>query len=608
MSKLVRITCAIVDTQRLTMYKEDGETIIINQGDVRMKRIVDDIGPQLLAKGYADVDLSGPPVQNSYKDFEEKSSGVVKLFRIAKSKLASIFRADDLMVEIVDPVQLGQVPAVKTTMADVPSGLVSQAAEAIEQFGEDELERFRDQKALADFQEVMQHATPVTAADFDEDNVAKQGVVRDERGHSSSHEEADAATAKDTIIAVVDNKIVPGVEKIKSQFAHASKNGTAAVEAFLSRVAGIERKHSVEDLLKFMERGDLPIAEDGSIIIYKLLKTKGNDDGTFYDVHSGNVPQKVGSYVCMDEKMVDHNRHQECSNGLHVARRGYLGSFSGNIMVLAKVAPEDVIAVPHGDANKMRVCGYHIIMRLPENLKKLLQSNNPMTGEPEGKSLLAAAIAGKHIGRIEEVRIRGSYGGDVLITPLGEAAPVFTSELETVLPTEKVEAAVALEADKGIKEVAPAIDPNEVAKEVNAVLSRKEQAKLLYADWRKACPADRPSALAVLLAFKKAAKVGWDRLGIPDPETQAMVCTGNKPVKEASIGAGIVKAKAKPAVVEVPAEGSARDRILKYLRMGITTQAQAQQIISIKRAAKKSWEVLGVDEKAVAKITKLAGK
>lgn len=580
MSKLVRITCAIVDKQRLTMYKEDGETIIINQGDVRMKRIVDDIGPQLLANNYADVDLSGPPVQNSYKDFEEKSSGMVKLFRIAKSKLASIFRTDDLVAEIIEPVQLGQVPTAKVNT----------------------------EKALADFQEVMQHATPVTAANFDEDSVAKQGVVRDERGYSSSHEEADAATAKDTIIAVVDNKIVPGVEKIKSQFAHASKNGTAAVEAFLSRVAGIERKHSVEDLLKFMERGDLPIAEDGSIIIYKLLKTKGNDDGTFYDVHSGNVPQKVGSYVCMDEKMVDHDRHQECSNGLHVARRGYLGGFSGNIMVLAKVAPEDVIAVPHGDANKMRVCGYHIIMRLPENLKKLLQSNNPMTGEPEGKSLLAAAIAGKHIGRIEEVRIRGSYGGDVLITPLDAAAPVVVAELATLLAPEKVEAAVALEADKSIKEVAPDIDPNEVVKEVKAILSRKEQAKLLYDTWQAEDAANRPAALEKLVAFKKAAKVGWDRLGIPDPETQAMVCTGNKPVKEASIGTGIVKAKAKPAVVEVPAEGSARDRILKYLRMGITTQAQAQQIISIKRAAKKSWEVLGVDHIMVNKITKLACK
>lgn len=578
MSKLVRITCAIVDTQRLTMYKEDGETIIINQGDVRMKRIVDDIGPQLLANGYADVDLSGPPVQNSYKDFEEKSSGVVKLFRIAKSKLASIFRTDDPVAEIVDPVQLGQVPTAKVNK----------------------------DKALADFQEVMQHATPVTAANFDEDSVAKQGVVRDESGRSSSHEEADAATAKDTIIAVVGNKIVPGVEKIKSQFAHASKNGTAAVEAFLSRVAGISRKHSVEDLLKFMERGDLPIAEDGSIIIYKLLKTKGTDDSVFYDVHSGNVPQKVGSYVCMDEKMVDHDRHQECSNGLHVARRGYLGSFSGNIMVLAKVAPEDVIAVPHGDANKMRVCGYHIIMRLPENLKKLLQSNNPMTGEPEGKSLLAAAIAGKHIGRIEEVRIRGSYGGDVLVTPLDATAPVVMAELATLLAPEKVEAAVALEADKGIKEVAPAIDPNEVAKEVNAVLSRKEQAKLLFDAWNTAPVVDRAERLEVLMAFKKTAKVGWDRLGIPDPETQTKVCTGNKPVKEASIGAGV--AKAKPAVVEVPVEGSARERIQKYLSIGITTKAQAEQVIGIKRASKKSWEVLGVSSKAQLSIIQLAGK
>lgn len=591
MSKTVRITCAIVDTQRLTMYKEDGDTIIINQGDVRMKRIVDSIGPQLLANGYADVDLSGPPVQNSYKDFEEKSSGVVKLFRIAKTKLANFFRTDDLVAEIVDPIQLGQVPNATQS------------------------------KALADFQEVMQHATPVAAESFNEDSVAKQGVVRDNSGRSSSYEESDAKTSKDTIIAVVGNKIVPGVEKIKSQFAYASKNGTAAVEAFLARVAGISRKHSVEDLLKFMERGDLPIADDGSIIIYKLLKTRGSDESVFFDVHSGNVPQKVGSYVCMDEKMVDHDRHQECSNGLHVARRGYLGSFSGNIMVLAKVAPEDVIAVPHGDANKMRVCGYHIIMRLPENLKKLLQSNNPMTGEPEGRSLLAAAIAGKHIGRVEEVRIGGAKGTNIVVTPLVGATPVFQSELATLLTPEKVEAAVALEADKGIKEVAPAIDPNEVAKEVKAILSRKEQAKVLYDAWNTAVPPERKSALIALMTFKKAAKVGWDRLGIPDPETQTMVATGNKPV--AKVKAGKLKPVKQVHVVDFGDEpkdrtsdvddssvptGSYKDRIQKYLSIGVHTADIARKVYGLKKQSKKSWETLGVNQLIVDNILRQIGK
>lgn len=515
MSKIVRITCAIVDKTHLTMYKEDGDTIIINQGDVRMKRIVDSIGPQLLASGYADVDLSGPEVPNSYKDFEEKSSGVVSFFRIAKEKLKSFFRADDLVAEIVEPVQLGQVP---------------NAAQS---------------KALADFQEVMQHATPVTAKDFDEDDVAKQGVVSDEKGISSCFEEADVSTSKDTIIAVVGNKIVPGVEKIKSQLAHAAKNNsTAAVEAFMKRLADMERTHSVEDLLKFMERGDLPIADDGSIIIYKILKTKGDDSSTFYDCHSGNVPQKVGSYVCMDESLVDPVRNNECSNGLHVARRGYLRSFSGNIMVLAKVAPEDVITVPSYDANKMRVCGYHIIMQLPMKLANLLRSNRPMTSEPEGQTLLAAAIAGKHIGRMEEVRIRGQMGRDVLVTPLEGAEPAPSVALENLLDTTKVKAAVALEADKGIKEVAPDIDPVEVAKQVKAV-------------------------------SEKVVKVA--------PQ---------KP-----------KAKLQEKLVE----GSPRERIQQYLSIGVTTREQALQIVSIKRAAKKSWDILGVNEKLVAKITKLAG-
>lgn len=525
MSKLVRITCAIVDKTHLTMYKEDGETIVIPQGDVRLKRIVDEIGPQLLANGVADVDLSGPKVPNSYKDFEEKSSGVVKLFRVAKAKLASLFGPSTAPEE--DP----EVPAM--VMGKVPPAPAPVAIKSSEQ-------------ALADFQEVMRHATPVTDEDFHEDTVAKQGVVRDDAGHSSSHEEADAATSKDTIIAVVGDKVVPGMEKIKSQFAHAAKNSPQALEAFLKRLANIKRTHSVEDLLKFMERGDLPIADDGSIIIYKILKTKGGADrDTFYDCHTGNVPQRVGSYVCMDEKLVDPVRSNECSNGLHVARRGYLSSFSGNIMVLAKVAPEDVITVPSYDANKMRVCGYHIILQLPSALADILRRNMPMTENTEGQALLAAAIAGKHIGRTEEVRIRGQHGADILVTPLEGAAPAPTVAVEKLVPEEAVKSAVALEADKSIKEVAPEVDPVAVVKEMKAA------------------------------------------------EEKVVKTTPAKP-----------KAKVKEAMVE----GSPRERIQKYLSMGVTTQEQALQVISIKRAAKKSWDVLGVNEKTVSKLTKLAGK
>ncbi|MEL2330844.1 hypothetical protein, partial [Klebsiella pneumoniae] len=86
-----------------------------------------------------------------------------------------------------------------------------------------------------------------------------------------------------------------------------------------------------------------PIADDGCIVIYKLLLKDGPSDHkefSYRDIHSQKVPQSVGTLVCMNESLVDPDRRNECSNGLHVARRQYLGNFSGNVCVLAKVAPE----------------------------------------------------------------------------------------------------------------------------------------------------------------------------------------------------------------------------------------------------------------------------
>lgn len=568
-SNTIRIIAAVVDTHNLTLYKEDGETLLIPQGDPRVRTIVDQAVPLLLSQGYADIDIT-PAEDNSYVEFEAMTHGAVKMFRIAKSKLLSLMGVEETpTVTPVVPMSIGTIPATQPA---------------------------KTAQTISVVEEILQHAVSVNAPEFHEEGIAKQGNVVEENGETiKAHSKDEAA---DTIIAVTDGKIIPGMEKIKTQFSRAAKLGsTKGVENFLRRLGSVieTRSHSVEDLLKFMERGDLPIAEDGSILIYKVLNRVS---GGFTDCHTGRVKQWVGAYVCMDPSLVDHNRNNECSKGLHVARRGYVKEFGGSACVLAKLAPEDVIAVPSYDANKMRVCGYHIIAELTQAQYTLLNKNKPITDDPKGKVLLGKALAGQHIGKTHEVRITAHMGGDVQTTKLDETKKVKAKE--------KAPEAEAL-TNPGAPQKDEVLDPKAVAGKVEQ-LSRKDMAAKLYADYQ----AKKPNALESLLAYKKSAKVTWEKLGIPAPTEMPVIRVGDKLVPVEIIIEEVQPAEAKqPSKVAelVPSthgEGSPKERIQKLLAIGLTSVGVARAVLELKKKSKKSWTVLGVSDTQVEQITKLA--
>lgn len=563
----IRVLAAVVDTSNLTLYKESGESVVIPQGDPRIRPILDVAVPQIVKQGYADVDLSTIQPPSDYAQFEEASNGAIKLFRIAKNKLKGLFgKKDPEPVMPVEPMSAGIVPH--------PSMLL--ATQAVE--------------------EILQHAIPVASPEFHEVGILQQGNVVEASGTTDKgHGEDDAP---DTIIAVVEGKVIPGMEKIKTQFGRAAALGsTQGMENFLRRLGAVinERKHSVEDLLTFMERGDLPVADDGCILIYKVLNRR---DKNYVDCHSKRVEQWVGAYVCMDPSLVDHNRNNECSNGLHVARRGYVREFRGDVCVLAKVAPEDVIAVPTYDANKMRVCGYHIIAELTPAQHNLVRQNKAISVDPEGQILLGKAMAGQHIGKTHEVRITEQMGQGVKVTALD--APKRAKAVD-VAPVE----ALANPAEES-KE-AP-LDPKDVVKQVEQI-SRKDQAAKLYAEGR----------VDELKAFKKAAKVSWEKLGVPNPDEVTPVA------KVSPTLANVVNAAAESVAVTKPAKpkakkedthrvvndvvlglGSPKERIQKLLAIGLTSVGVAKAILELKKKSKKGWSALGVSDTQAEQITNLA--
>lgn len=564
-SQTIRVVAAVVDTHNLTLYKGDGETIVIPQGDHRIRPILDVAVPLLVQQSYADIDLSTINPPSEYAEFEKASSGTVRLFRVAKSKLLGLFGKKEAPAEPVAPMQFGKVT--------------------------------QEQSASNAVEEILQHAIPVTSPEFHEHGIPLQGNVVEQTGQTIKAHGNDA-DVPDTIIAVVEGKVIPGMEKIKTQFSRAAKLGsTQGVENFLRRLGSVieSRKHSADDLLTFMERGDLPIADDGSILIYKVLRRSKEH---YVDCHTGKVEQWVGGYVCMDTSLVDHNRNNECSNGLHVARRGYIKEFHGDICVLAKVAPEDVIAVPAYDANKMRVCGYHIIAELSHEQYTLVRKNKPITDDPEGKILLGKAMAGQHIRKTHEIRITEQQGRGVQVTALDTPKPA-KIKAEDIAPVEALANPVEESREA-------ALDPKVVVAQVEQ-LSRKQIAANLYADYQ----AKKEGAFEALMAYKKSAKVSWEKLGIPAPAEVILPGGGAVVPAAAAKPFKAVVQKAKPVDTKrivndvVLGEGSFRERIQKLLAIGLTSVGVAKAILELKKKSKKSWSILGVSDAQVDQITKL---
>lgn len=400
--KVTRIIAAVVDKQQLTMYREDGSTIIIQQGDQRIRPLVDKLIPALEGPNkFCDLNEEDFQINTHYAEAEKKMGGVVRFFRVLKAKAKEIL---DKFVEPVEPMTIiGSLPVTTSTVQpavqDVEEGVVPETLHD-DLPDEEKAPQTRSQAAVA---EIMAHSAPASSPAFHmEDKVGAE------------HET--------TVVAVLaDNTVIPGVEKLNVQVAAIAANmgSPDGMNNFFTRVGSVKRAHTVQDLLKFMEKGELPVADDGCVLAYKRLQRVVGEPGVFVDCHSERVRQRVGSRVFMAEAMVDPNRSRDCSNGLHVARRDYLSGFSGDVCVLIKLAPEDVIAVPTYDAKKLRAKGYHIVAELSQQDHDNVVRNRPL----QDTALLGNVMSGNHIAITELVEITGAKGTGVKITVLDGSVP-----------------------------------------------------------------------------------------------------------------------------------------------------------------------------------------
>lgn len=134
---------------------------------------------------------------------------------------------------------------------------------------------------------------------------------------------------------------------------------------------------SRQDLFAFLDKNHHPLTSDGCFLAYKKVQRKGNH---LYDSHSGTIKNDVGLTVKMAREKVNPDRNQTCSTGLHVASYEYAQGFGGNVLVLVKVNPKDVVTVPVDyNRQKMRCCEYEVTaeMEIPKEMKEHIVDNTP---------------------------------------------------------------------------------------------------------------------------------------------------------------------------------------------------------------------------------------
>lgn len=430
---------------------------------------------------------------------------------------------------------------------------------------------------------------------------------------ASFHEDVKEDEA---IVAVTSAGVVPGVEGLQRHLRQASKlKDYKGFNRFLERLAPVvkNRRHSVEDLMKFMETAELPIADDGCILFLKRLNFKEIDGGgrrVFVDCHSGKIKQWVGMKVQVREDLVDPDRRRDCSNGLHVAAMSYIRSFSGNVTILGKVAPEDVFAVPEYSTNKMRVAAYHILAELPEQERNNVCNGIYLSKTDVGKKLLNDAIVGNHTAPTDLVMVGGHMGSNLKYTQLtgGTVEQIRTTASKEALDMEESLSPEALSAEpvKAL-DVKPVNKPAVEIKPAKAPTVKEQILELVKEFQNATSPEDKLAAADLLVELRGKAKKPWAAFGVDSSIVDALARA--RSTQERLVEAKAEPVKAIPAAKAVrvkPGNGKHADTIRSWLNdSGMSDYQKAHSIHDLKRAAKKSYAALGLTEEECKAIDKL---
>jgi len=133
---------------------------------------------------------------------------------------------------------------------------------------------------------------------------------------------------------------------------------------------------AVSELFLFLEASQLPITEDGHFIAYKIVRED------YKDIYTGTMDNSIGQSLSMPRNMVDDNRNNTCSMGLHFCSREYLKSYGSNDQttdrcMLVKINPADVVSIPSDYNNaKGRTWYYQVVGEVADGWRQELSERD----------------------------------------------------------------------------------------------------------------------------------------------------------------------------------------------------------------------------------------
>lgn len=144
---------------------------------------------------------------------------------------------------------------------------------------------------------------------------------------------------------------------------------------FLENLLKNSSRRSIEELYKFLEHQFLPITEDGCFLGYKAVT------GSFLDKYTGKVDNSIGATPEMPRSKVDDDFRNGCSYGYHVGSKEYATGFAdgrdGDVVVIVKVNPADVVSVPEDCGfKKLRTAKYEVICEFKGELSEPLHNGS----------------------------------------------------------------------------------------------------------------------------------------------------------------------------------------------------------------------------------------
>lgn len=171
---------------------------------------------------------------------------------------------------------------------------------------------------------------------------------------------------------------------------------------FLENLMSNPSKRATDEGFGFIESCFLPITPDGCFLAYKRVRADYRDvhsctvlnkpydlftaeDIVYIDQSQGKLGEvKVEvisgvTTVSMPRNLVNEDKDQTCSEGLHFCSYDYLTHFGGERIIVLKINPADIVSIPADYNNsKGRTCRYQVVGELE------VENNLPVKAIPNG--------------------------------------------------------------------------------------------------------------------------------------------------------------------------------------------------------------------------------